>query len=343
MRTTTDDVQKEATGAHPAEPLPDNPALAADPLMTTGTQRAGLAAHERQASQGTSGPGQRIRDYVTLTKPRIISLLLLTTIAPMIVAGGGWPGAGLVLATMLGGYLMAGGANALNMFVDRDIDRLMGRTALRPIPSGRMSPLHVLCFGVALGAVAFAFLWWATTPLAAWLALAGLAYYVFLYTLLLKRRTPQNIVIGGGAGAFPPLVGWAAVTGEIALTPLILFLVVVLWTPPHFWALALVKQREYGKVGVPMAPNAWGEERTIRQMGVYSWLLIASSLAPLAFGHLGLVYGGLAVLLGGWLLRDLSRLRRAIDRTPAAWKLYRTSLLYLALLFVAMIVDVAVL
>lgn len=312
------------------------PADAEEPRMTTATQRAGLSAL-RGGREGWLR--QRLRDYVTLTKPRIISLLLVTTIVPMVIAAGGWPGGWRVGWTMLGGYLMAGGANAINMYLDRDIDARMGRTALRPIPSGRMSPAHVLGFGMMLGAAAFATFALGVNLLSALLALAGLLYYVFVYTRWLKRSSPQNIVIGGAAGAFPPLVGWAAATGEITLTAVYLFLIVFFWTPPHFWALALVKQKDYGRVGVPMAPNVWGERETMRQILLYTLILIPISLAPVSYGGLGLVYGALALLLGGWLLYGVLRLRRAADLTRPAWALYRTSLLYLALLFGAMVVD----
>jgi heme o synthase len=309
------------------------------PVLTTGTQRAGIAALARPVGSSLS---QRVRDYVTLTKPRIISLLLVTTVVPMVVAQGGWPSGWLVLWTMVGGYLMAGGANTLNMYIDRDIDSGMTRTALRPIPSGRMSPGHVLAYGVVLGSIAFLLFWYLVNPLSALLALAGLLYYVFIYTKWLKRSTPQNIVIGGGAGAFPPLVGWAAVTGSLSLTAWIFFLIVVLWTPPHFWALALVKQREYGAVGVPMAPLVWGEERTLRKMLVYSLALVALTLVPVAYGGLGVIYGVAALGLGAWLLRDLRRVIRARERTGPAWRMYKASLLYLALLFAAMALDVSV-
>ena len=301
--------------------------------MTTATERAGLSAG------AASGLRQRLRDYVTLTKPRIISLLLITTLVPMIVAARGWPNGWTVLWTMLGGYLMAGGANAINMFLDRDIDARMGRTALRPIPSGRMSPRHVLGFGLTLAAAAFALFAMGVNLLSAWLALGGLLFYVFVYTRWLKRSSPQNIVIGGAAGAFPPLVGWAAVTGSLSLTAFYLFLIVFFWTPPHFWALALVKQKDYGRVGVPMAPNVWGERKTIRQMLLYTLVLIPISLAPVSYGGLGLVYGVLALALGGWLLHGVLRLRRTANLTQPAWALYRNSLLYLALLFGAMAVD----
>jgi protoheme IX farnesyltransferase len=312
------------------------PAADGEMAMTTGTQRAGIAAAARP---GSGGVAQRLRDYVTLTKPRIISLLLVTTVAPMVIAARGWPGGWAVLWTMVGGYLMAGGANAINMFIDRDIDAHMPRTKLRPIPSGRMSPAHVLGFGVTLGIAAFAVFAVLVNLLSAVLALCGLLYYVFIYTRWLKRTSPQNIVIGGAAGAFPPLVGWAAATGTLTLTAAYMFLIVFFWTPPHFWALALVKQKDYGRVGVPMAPNVWGERETMRQMMLHTVLLLAVTLAPVAYGGLGLVYGVSAALLGAWLARDVVRLMRAANLTQPAWTLYRNSLLYLALLFVAMAVD----
>ena len=307
----------------------------AEAVMTTATQRAGLAA-------ARGGVRQRARDYVTLTKPRIISLLLVTTWAPMVIASRGWPDGWILLWTMVGGYLMAGGANAINMYMDRDIDARMPRTKLRPIPSGRMSPGHVLAFGIALGAASFAVFALLVNLLAALLALAGLLYYVFVYTRWLKRTSPQNIVIGGAAGAFPPLVGWAAATGEVSLTAAYLFLIVFFWTPPHFWALALVKRKDYGRVGVPMAPNVWGERETMKQMLIYTLILLPLTLGPVTYGGLGLVYGALALALGLWFLRDVVRVMRAADFVAPAWRLYRNSLLYLALLFGAMAVDGAV-
>lgn len=306
------------------------------PLGVTGSARAVWTGLRRPRGSAVL---QRLRDYVMLTKPRIISLLLLTTLVPMLVAARGWPGMDVVLWTMLGGYGMAGGANAINMYLDRDIDGRMARTALRPIPSGRMSPGHVLGFGVTLSAGALALLGSLVNPLSALLALGGLLYYVVVYTVWLKRTSPQNIVIGGAAGAFPPLVGWAAATGEISLTAVSLFLIVFLWTPPHFWALALVKQKDYGRVGVPMAPNVWGERRTLRQMLFYTLLLIPASVMPAFLGHLGSFYGVMALVLGVWLLQGVIRLQWADPVTPPAWVLYRRSLLYLALLFVAMALD----
>jgi protoheme IX farnesyltransferase len=278
-----------------------------------------------------------LRDLVMLTKPRIISLLLVTTIAPMFVAGN--PGWLLVVVVTIGGYLMAGGANAVNMYLDRDIDTQMSRTRLRPIPSGRMGARAVLAFGVALATAATFLLARFTNVLAALLALGGFYFYVFVYTGWLKRTTPQNIVIGGAAGAFPPLVGWAAMTGTIDLTAVYLFLIVFYWTPPHFWALALLKQRDYGKAGVPMAPLVWGERETMRQMVWYNVILIALTLLPATFGAFGIIYLISALVLGGILLVGVIRVAVTTEWTKPAWQVYKFSLLYLALLFLAMVID----
>jgi len=277
------------------------------------------------------------RDLVALTKPRIISLLLVTTIAPMFVAGR--PSWQLVLAVFVAGYLMAGGANAVNMYLDRDIDDRMARTRLRPIPSGRMQPREVLAFGVLLATTATFIFAHAANVLTATLALAGFYFYVFVYTRWLKRTTPQNIVIGGAAGAFPPLVGWAAVTNRVDLLAIYLFLIIFYWTPPHFWALALLKQRDYGRAGVPMAPLVWGERETKRQMLWYTLILVPLTLLPYAFGALGLVYLVCSAVLGALFVRDVVAVTRAAEWTKAAWRLYKFSLLYLALLFAAMVLD----
>jgi len=300
-------------------------------------ERAGAAAQARE----------RLADYVRLTKPRIVVLLLVTTVVPMYVAGS--PSLGLVVATLLGGYLMAGAANAVNMYLDRDIDGRMERTRDRPIPGGRLSPGHVLGFGVAVAAVAFLVLAAWTTLLAAALAFAGLLFYVFVYTRWLKRSTPLNIVIGGAAGAFPPLVGWAAVTGEVSLTAWFFFFIVFYWTPPHFWALALVMEDEYEAAGVPMAPVVWGRRKTRRQILAYTLVLLPLTLVPVLYGEFGAVYGLLALALGGHFLWRVMALfrgtrspegkgREASDR-GAAIGLFRYSLLYLALLFGGMLVD----
>ena len=289
-------------------------------------------------------PTSLTRDLVALTKPRIISLLLVTTVAPMFVAGS--PTWWSVLIVTLGGYLMAGGANAVNMYLDRDIDDVMARTRLRPIPSGRMAPQAVLAFGVLLATTATWMLAQFVNVLTAGLALAGFYFYVFIYTRWLKRSSPSNIVIGGAAGAFPPLVGWAAVTGRVDLAALYLFLIVFYWTPPHFWALALLKQKDYGRAGVPMAPLVWGERETMNQMLWYTVILVALTVLPVLFGAFGWLYLASALVLDALLLRGVQRMR-TLDRnsevwTKAAWWTYKYSLLYLALLFVAMAADRAI-
>ena len=277
------------------------------------------------------------RDLVMLTKPTIISLLLVTTAAPMYIAGR--PDLWLLGTVMLGGYLMAGGANAVNMYLDRDIDNVRARTRRRPIPSGRMTPLAVLSFGIVLAATATWLLAFYVNVLTAALALGGFYFYVFIYTRWLKRTTPQNIVIGGAAGAFPPLVGWAAVTGRIDLTAIYLFLIVFYWTPPHFWALALNKQKDYGNAHVPMAPLVWGERETMTQMFWYTIVLLVVTLLPVTYGAFGWIYGISAALFGGLLLGGVVKMMRAKDWVKPAWWVYGYSLLYLALLFVAMVVD----
>jgi protoheme IX farnesyltransferase len=276
-------------------------------------------------------------DLVMLTKPRIISLLLVTTAAPMYIAGS--PSWLTVLLVMIGGYLMAGGANAVNMYIDQDIDDRMARTRTRPIPGGRMTPRAVLAFGLALAVAATWLLATYVNVLTSALALGGFYFYVFIYTRWLKRTTPQNIVIGGAAGAFPPLVGWAATTGSIDLTALYLFLIVFYWTPPHFWALALLKQVDYGRAGVPMAPVVWGERETMDQMLWYTVLLIAVTVIPATTGAFGAIYLVSALALGLLLLWGVVRIRREQPWTGAAWWTYKYSLLYLALLFVAMVID----
>ena len=284
------------------------------------------------------------RDFISLTKPRIISLLLVTTVAPMFAAGS--PSWLTIVLVTVGGYLMAGGANAVNMYLDRDIDDVMARTRLRPIPSGRMSPTQVLAFGIACATLATWMLAQFVNVLTAALALAGFYFYVFIYTRWLKRTSPQNIVIGGAAGAFPPLVGWAAVTGSLNVTALCLFLIVFYWTPPHFWALALLKQVDYGRARVPMAPLVWGERETMHQMVWYTVILLVLTLLPVLFGAFGLLYLISAVVLGavlmGGVLRILFAARAGTPWSGPAWWVYKYSLLYLALLFVAMAVDRAI-
>lgn len=279
-----------------------------------------------------------ISDYVALTKPRIISLLLVTTLVPMFLAGSSAPSAGLILWTLLGGFLAAGGANTINQYVDRDIDHVMVRTRLRPLPAGRMTPNQVLAFGIFLSAASFVQLWWTVNLLSAVLAMIGILFYVFVYTALLKRRSTQNIVIGGAAGAVPPLVGWAAVANEVSLLAVFLFMIVFFWTPPHFWALALLRQKEYGAAGVPMLPVVAGSRETHRQILIYSVLLLLVSTIPVFLGFFGPVYLVISLALNGVFVAE------AIDiyRHPSnanIWRLYKYSLLYLALLFVGMGID----
>jgi protoheme IX farnesyltransferase len=280
------------------------------------------------------------RDYVTLTKPRIMSLLLLTAACGMVVGDAGPPGAGRFAATMVGLALACGGASAFNHLLDRDIDRTMSRTDRRPVASGRVSPPRALEFGLALSAASFVLLGVTVNLVAALLALVGNLFYVFVYTRWLKRSTPQNIVIGGAAGAIPPLVGWAAATGRITLPALVLFLIVFVWTPPHFWALALLIKREYQAAGVPMLPVVRGDVEATRQIVRYSLAMVAITLLPAAVGISGWGYAAAAGLLGAYFLYLARRLRR--DPGPArAGALFHYSLLYLALLFVAMALDAA--
>jgi protoheme IX farnesyltransferase len=283
----------------------------------------------------------RVDDFVQLMKPGILSLLLVTMLCGMMVAVEGAPPLGLTIFALIGGTLAAGGANALNCFIDRDIDAIMPRTQKRGTASGRVSPRDALIFGIVVSVTAVLLLGLTTTWLAAGLALAGNLYYVFVYTLWLKRRTPQNIVIGGAAGAFPPLVGWAAVTGQLSVLAVLMFAIIYYWTPPHFWALALLKHGEYGRVGVPMLPVVAGEPETRRQILLYSILLAAISVIPVAFG-LGEIYLAGALLLNGFFLLGAVRLYLAPSKAKARG-LFFASLWYLALIFAVMVVDRAVL
>lgn len=278
------------------------------------------------------------RDYASLTKPRVISLLLLTTLAAMLLAAETAPSLLTVVVTLVGGYLAAGGAGALNCYLDCDIDALMSRTRRRPLPAQRLRLGQALLFGIILSVSSFFLLWWGTNLLAATLAFSGILFYVFIYTGWLKRRSAQNIVIGGAAGAIPPLVGWAAITGTLSLTALFLFLIIFIWTPPHFWALALVRRQEYARAGVPMLPVVQGEATTRLHIFRYTLLLVSLTLLPVIFGLMGIVYAGAALLLGGLFLYRAVQLLLA-PGAAAAWQLYKYSLLYLALLFVAMVPD----
>jgi heme o synthase len=284
-----------------------------------------------------AGTRRVLADYIELTKPKVQSLLLLTTIAAMEVAGN--PPASKIALTCLGGYLSAGGAGAVNHWYDRDIDAQMKRTATRPIPAGRISPRAALTFGIGLAALSFLQMSLTINVLAASLALGGFVGYVGVYTMYLKRRTPQNIVIGGAAGAIPPLVGWAAARGSLSWTAVYMFAIVFYWTPPHFWALSLLMKDEYEKVGVPMMPVVRGEQETRRQILLYSLLLYAVTQLPFCVGAFGGVYLVASMVLGVAFVAFSVRLYRRADRA-AALKLYLFSLLYLALLFGAMVADV---
>jgi protoheme IX farnesyltransferase len=282
---------------------------------------------------------QVVADYVTLTKPKVQSLLLLTTVASMEIAGD--PSAWLVVATCIGGYLSAGGAGAVNHWFDRDIDARMKRTATRPIPAGRVAPAAALWFGITLAALSFVWLSATVNVLAATLALGGFLGYVFVYTVWLKRRTPQNIVIGGAAGAVPPLVGWAAVTGGLDLTALYLFAIIFFWTPPHFWALSLLMKDDYARVGVPMLPVVRGEDETRRQILLYTVLLFVLSFLPACAGLFGPLYHVFAWLLNLVFIGLAVVLYRRADRRSAL-RTYLFSLAYLAALFAVMVIDVKV-
>ena len=298
------------------------------PLATTVPQAA---------SAPVSAARQLLADNIELTKPKVQSLLLLTTVATMEVAGS--PSASLIALTCLGGYLSAGGAAAINHVFDRDIDAQMKRTASRPIPAGRISPRAGVVFGLTLQALSFALLSLTINLLAAVLAFVGFIGYVGLYTMYLKRRTPQNIVLGGAAGAVPPLVGWAAVRGTVSWTAVYLFAIVFYWTPPHFWALSLLMKDDYARVGVPMMPVVRGEHETRRQILLYTLLLYGISQLPFCAGAFGGVYLAASMTLGLLFIGGAVRLYRRADRRSAL-RLYLYSLCYLALLFGAMVADV---
>jgi protoheme IX farnesyltransferase len=303
---------------------------------------AALLVVSAQSLRGEHVPWGSWRDYVSLTKPRIMVLLLITGFCGMIVGARGWPGTETAVAAMTGLALACGGASALNHVLDRDIDPLMGeRTKRRPVASGRVAPSRALEFGLALSALSFVLLASTVNVLTAVLALVGNLFYVLVYTRWLKRTTSQNIVIGGAAGAVPPLVGWAAATGNVSVSALILFVIVFVWTPPHFWALALLIKDNYAAAKVPMLPVVKGERETARQIVLYSLGLVAVTVLPWAWGTVGLLYLASALALGAVFVWLAERLRR--DTTPRrAMLLFHFSLLYLALLFAAMAVDLVV-
>jgi protoheme IX farnesyltransferase len=277
------------------------------------------------------------KTYVELMKLRIVELLLITTLPAMVAAAGGWPGWGLVVATLLGGTLSSAGANAINQVIDRDIDSVMSRTKRRPLPTKRVSTRAVLIFGVSLGIAGFAWLWVTTNLLAATLSTVGLLFYVFVYSMLLKRTTTQNIVIGGAAGAVPVLVGWAAVTNTLELPAWVMFAVVFFWTPPHFWALAIRYREDYERAGVPMLPVVVGEKRAMDHMLAYTIVLVGMTLLLYATGPVGWIYlvvaalTGSAFLVATWMLRD---------HPEAAMKYFGYSNVYLSVIFLTIAIDV---
>lgn len=282
----------------------------------------------------------KLNDYYELTKPRIVMLMLITGYTTLWMATGTVPPLGLTLVTLVGTALSAGSANALNCYIDRDIDGIMRRTRNRPIPSGRLTPSEALWFGIITGIVAVALLAWLANPLAAFWAAFGILFYVFIYTLWLKRSTPQNIVIGGAAGSVPPLIAWAAATGTVTWPAIVLFLVIFLWTPPHFWALALFASEDYEKVNVPMLPNVHGVDATNKQIIVYTVLLTIVSLLLTPLGATGWLYFAAAALAGIYFIILAVRSAQAKDDDyRAAKKLFFYSILYLAIVFGAMVID----
>jgi protoheme IX farnesyltransferase len=311
--------------------------------MTTVASRAPIDAPGLDAPAPRRPLGPLVRAYVALTKPRIIELLLVTTLPVMVLAARGLPSIALMAWTMVGGSLAAGSANALNCYFDRDIDVVMHRTSRRPLATASVRPGEALVFGVVLGVLAVAVLWLGTNGLSALLGLVAIAFYVGVYTLLLKRNTPQNIVWGGAAGCMPVLIGWSAVTDSLGWAPLVLFGVVFLWTPPHFWALAMRFRDDYAAAGVPMLPVVAADQVVARRIVYYSWGMVACSLALIPVAPTGPVYAIAAVALGAGFLLEAHRLDRAAGRGDAAaikpMQLFHLSISYLTLLFVAVAVD----
>jgi protoheme IX farnesyltransferase len=283
----------------------------------------------------------RFRDFLTLTKPIVVLLLLATTLTALFAGQGGWPPLSLTLYTLLGGALAAGGSSALNQYIDRELDKNMQRTEKRPLAAGRMYPPEGLAFSLALCLLSYYILACFVNLTAALLSLAGIIYYVIVYSVLLKKATVQNIVIGGGAGAIPPMVGWAAATGRIDLVSVLLFALVFFWTPPHFWALAIVRKQDYAKAGVPMLPVVRGEAETRRQIWVYTLeLFVVSLLLPL-FKLSGTIYLVSAILLGLWMVWGAWRVWK-IEGNKVAWQMYRWTSMYLLFIFIAFMVDAMV-
>ncbi len=306
------------------------------------------AVHPRSLNVGTPveqharGVRQNLSAYVALTKPRIIELLLVTTVPAMLLADHGVPSLWLVAATLIGGSLAAGSANTLNCYLDRDIDAVMHRTSRRPLATGALAPREALTFGLVLGVAAVLWLGLLVNWTAAWLALAAILFYVVVYTLALKRHTPQNIVWGGMAGCMPVLIGWSAVTGSLAWAPVVLFGIVFFWTPPHYWPLSLRFVDDYTAAGVPMLPVVASPAVVARQTVAYSWAMVATSLLLVPVGHMTVVYAAAAVVLGAIFLVEAYRLRARVQsgaRDIRPMRLFHWSITYLTLLFVAVAID----
>jgi protoheme IX farnesyltransferase len=306
-------------------------------VTATGLSRRN-AADEATEAASIAGRQHLAKDLLALTKPIVVALLLVTTYAGMVIAAQEWPPLSLTLWTLLGGFMAAGGSGAINQYIDRNDDTRMQRTQKRPIPSGRLTPGEGLAFGVALTLASFYIMVAFVNLLAALLSLAGIIYYVLLYSIFLKKTTVQNIVIGGGAGAIPPLVGWAAATGSLNIPSLFLFAVVFMWTPPHFWALALVRRKDYARAGVPMLPVVRGEKETRWQILIYTIELVGLTLLLPLFGLGGAIYLVGALLLGGWLLLAAWKVWQE-GGNKRAWKMYRYSSMYLAFLFMVLMID----
>jgi protoheme IX farnesyltransferase len=323
--------------------------LRAQPTNDAGAGEAGAAEAEAElpgaeappAAARRRGTGAVMAAYFALTKPRIIELLLVTTVPAMFIAKRGIPSPLLILLTMVGGTLSAASANAINCYLDRDIDQRMRRTSRRPLPAHQVDPGPALVFGIVLGVIGFAFLTVFVNLLSAVLATGAILFYVFVYTIGLKRRSTQNIVIGGAAGAVPVLVGWAAVTGKVEIPALVLFAIIFYWTPPHFWALSMRYAEDYQAAGVPMLPVVRGRDETARQILYYTLLLVALTLLMFPAGHMGALYLVASIALGAVFVWRAAELRR--DPTSArAYRLFRFSNSYLTLLFAAMALDAVI-
>jgi protoheme IX farnesyltransferase len=323
-------------GLHQATATAAWAALVIQVVATGLAQRT--AQQEEEEAAGIAGRKGLLKDLLMLTKPIVVLLLLVTTYAGMVIGAQAWPSAALTFWTLLGGFMAAGGSGAINQYIDRKDDSKMQRTQKRPIPAGRLTPAEGLAFGVGMALASFYLVTAFVNFLAALLTLAGIIYYVLLYSIFLKKTTVQNIVIGGGAGAIPPLVGWAAATGSLNVPSLFLFAIVFMWTPPHFWALAIVRRKDYARAGVPMLPVMRGEKETRWQILLYTLELVGLTLLLPLFGLGGAIYLVGALVLGGWLLSAAWKVYR-LGGNKLAWKMYRYSSMYLAFLFLVLMVD----